>query len=186
MKIFLLRHVQTLDNAAGINGSRTNSLLSEEGKNQAKKLVSQLKKNKYDIIFVSQVHRTLETVQPYLESLKKAKPEIILSELTHERDLGELTDTPKGAITKYKEENNIKDDKIVWIPPKGESILDVTERAKKFLELLKEKYSDKSILICGHQVFLRCLELLLLDKSPYEFYSDNPPILKNGELREVL
>lgn len=186
MKIFLLRHAQTLDNLSGINGARTNSPLTDEGKKQTKQLIPQLKKNKYDVIFVSPAHRTLETVQPYIDSLKKFKPEIISSNLIHERDLGELTGTPKGAINKYKEENNIKEDKIVWRPPKGESILDVTERAKEFLKLLKEKYSNKSVLICGHQNFLRCLELLLLKKSPYEFYSDNPPKLKNGELRKIL
>lgn len=186
MKIFLLRHAQTLDNELGVNGSRTNSPLSENGKNQIEKLIPKLKRNKYDIIFVSPAHRTLETIKPYLDSLKIAKPKVISNELTHERYLGGLTGTPRGAITKYKEENNIKDDKIVWRPPKGESILDVTERAKKFLKLLKDNYPNKSILVCGHQNFLRCLELLLLEKSPYEFYSYNPPILKNGELRKIL
>ena len=73
-------------------------------------------------------------------------------------------------------------DRVSFKPPGGESILEVYERAKEFLESLKSKFGGENILICGHKNFLTCLEILLTGKDIKDYYSFKE--LENGEIRE--
>jgi len=182
IKLYLLRHSPTKDNEQGINGSQTDTPLSEKGKKLARGLIPKLSKKNYDLIIVSPLKRTFQTIQPYLDSLKQKIP-VKTNSLTIERDLGDLTNTVAGdgQIKTHREKSG--QDRIAWIPPNGESILDVYKRAKKFLQEIKNKFPKRTILICGHQNFLRCFEMLILNRPISDFYSDNPPRLKNNEMR---
>jgi broad specificity phosphatase PhoE len=181
MKIYLLRHLPTTDTEQGINGSQTDTPLSESSLQRAQELVPKLSKHTYDLFIVSPLIRTRQTIQPFLETLDETN--VIEEPLTIERDLGRLTNTRKGDGKIEKSQQDQGGDTIAWTPLEGESILDVYERAKQFLEKLKIMDAE-SVLISGHQNFLRNLELVLLDRSPYEFYSEQPPLLENGEMRE--
>jgi broad specificity phosphatase PhoE len=180
MKLFILRHFPTADNELGINGSQTDTPLSKSGEEQAIKSLEKLSENTYDLFIVSTLQRTLQTIQPYLDTLDN--PEIIREPLTIERDLGLLTNSRAGdgKIKKHREEQGT--DRISWKPPGGESILDVYERAKIFLTKIN-KLEAGTILICGHQNFLRCFEMILLNRPIEDFYSSDPPRLENGEIR---
>ncbi len=182
--IYLLRHCPTKDTEAGINNARVDSPLSEKGENTAKSLVSKIGENKYDLIIVSPLQRTYQTIKPYLESLE-VKPQVISEELTTERDLGKLTGTivGDGVIPNAIEESGLS--KTEWRPEEGESTADVYIRAKKFYDRLKDIPAE-SILICSHQNFLRCLELVLQNKeiNDENFYSENPPRMEPGEIRK--
>ena len=182
--IYLLRHGSTKDNELGINGSQTDTPLSEKGLLQAKNAVTNLSKYNFDLIFVSQLTRTYQTIKPYLETLEKP-PRVITEPLTIERNLGIFTNTlaSQGLIGEDIVKSGLS--KTEWKPKNGESTLDVTERAKKFYQVLKEAPAYE-ILICGHQNFLRCLELLILEREVNDenFFSENPPRLDNGEIRK--
>ena len=121
----------------------------------------------------------MQTIEPFLGSFEK-RPRIIREPLTIERNLGEFTGTQKGTFTKYCEENDF--DKISCKPKNGESIVEIYERANKFLSLLRKRYRDEKILICGHQIFLNCLQLVLSGKALEDYYSIKP--LENGEIKE--
>lgn len=177
MKIFFLRHAESLGNEKRIADSVMDTELSERGIIDAKKLVSVLSQNSYDIFIVSPLKRTLQTLGPFLITF--GNPKIIKDPLTIERDLGEFTGSPMGTFTKYCQDNSF--DMVSFRPPEGESIADVYERAKEFLLKIKKNYSDKSILICGHAIFLHCLEFLLRGISLKDFYSFER--LKNGEIK---
>jgi broad specificity phosphatase PhoE len=180
MKIYILRHLATTDNEQGINGAQTDTPLSEKGKLRAKELVPELSENTYDAFIVSPLQRTLQTIQPYLDTLDN--PKIIIEPLTIERDLGTLTNSRDGdgLIETHRKEQGL--DNISWTPPEGESIHHVYARARKFLENLKRLQYD-SVLVSGHQNFLRCFEMLLLGRPAEDFYIEEPPLLKNGERR---
>ncbi len=180
MKRYVLLHAHTKDREEGRKGSLTDTSLSELGEKEAEDLVPTLKKNTYDIFFVSSLRRTADTLTPFLGTL--INPEVIINDLTIERDLGLLTNTTREQFKTYLKDHEVVD-RISWQPPKGESILQVQERAKKFLEYLKNNFADKTVLVCGHKVFLRCLELLIIGKPIGEFYSENPPRLQPAELR---
>jgi len=185
MKLYLLRHALIPENENGINGSWTDSALSEKGEAQARDLTGVLSRNTYDLFIVSPLQRTQQTIQPYLDTL--GNPEVLVDELVIERNLGDLTNTIKGdgKIEKSIRESGLN--KIEWRPSSGESIVDVYGRAKTFFEKIKKQYPNKTLLICSHRNFLRCLELVVLHKSIEDFYIEEPPmpaIIKNVELRE--
>lgn len=178
MKIFILRHTKSVGNEKKILDSNLDSNLSEEGLKQARELVPILSRHKFDIFIVSPLKRTIKTIKPYLETL--SNPKVIVNDLTLEREGGKFIGGPQSGIMDYCEQNNL--DKVSFRPKGGESILDVYERAKKFVQFLKENFKNKSILICGHKNFLMCLEIVLTNKDIKEFYSFE--ILKNGEIKE--
>lgn len=183
MKIYLLRHARTRDNELGINGGRTDSPLSDAGWEEARALAPTLAQHRYDLIVVSPLRRTRETIEPYLETVSP-RPPIIADERTIERDMGDLTGsfTGDGTVARHRAAQGT--DKISWKPPHGESTREVAVRAKSFFEWLCAEQAPESVLVVGHQNFLRNLELIILGK-PVEAYHDEPPaLLKNGELRE--
>jgi broad specificity phosphatase PhoE len=184
-KLILLRHCQTVDSDIHLNGSIRDAALSKTGEETAEQLVIELSKYKFDLIYVSPLKRTLETITPYVESLSH-KPLILVEPLTIERNLGIFTGTMEGNADIGASIKASGVSKTAWIPPNGESTLEVSKRAKKFLEMIKAR-SEKTILICGHQNFLRCLELLLKGEQidDKHYYSDSPARLTFGEIREI-
>jgi broad specificity phosphatase PhoE len=105
--------------------------------------------------------------------------------LTIERNLGSLTNTIQGDGKITTSITTSGKSKVEWVPPEGESTIQVYQRALVFLNKIKQR-SEKNILICGHQNFLRCLELAIRD-GPIDdehFYSETPRRLNLGEVRE--
>jgi len=178
MKFYLLRHAESVANEKGISDSIIDSELSEKGRKAAEGLVTRLSKDSYDLFIVSPLKRTIGTVQPFLNTIEK--PVVVVEPLTIERDIGEFVGTPRGVFTKYCESNNF--DKIYCKSDRGESIEDVYKRAEKFLTKITKKYKNKSILVCGHKVFLHCLALVFDGASVDEYYQHERPV--NGEVKE--
>lgn len=184
--LYLLRHCPTKDTEMGINNARVDTPLSEKGIIQAQNLAKKISENKYDLVIVSPLQRTYQTIKPFLGTLEKP-PQVITEELVTERDLGKLTGTVvgDGAIPNAIEESGLS--KTEWKPEEGESTHEVYLRATKFYEKLKD-YPFESVLICSHQNFLRCLELVVQGKeiNDENYYSENPPRLEAGELRKYV
>lgn len=182
--IYILRHCSTADSEKGINGSQTDTPLSDLGLLQAKQSISKISQYNYDLIFISPLQRTKQTIEPYLDTLK-VQPEIIIEPLTIERDLGVLTNTITGDGKVPASMAASGKTKVEWIPEGGESTVMVYKRAKEFLEKLKSR-NEQNILVCSHQNFLRCLELILTDQpiDDEHFYNENPPRLEPGEIRK--
>jgi len=182
MKIFLLRHTQTSDSASHVNGSRRDLHLSVNGIQQANDLIPSLEKNLYDMIFVSPLARSYETVEPYIKKAKFKHP-ILKDELLNERDLGIYTGTKEGIVAAEMSKGGQQ--KVEWIPKGGESTRMVYERAQLFYQKLK-KISVDSVLVCAHQNILRCLELIIMNLplTDDNYYNYVPPRLDYGEIRE--
>lgn len=181
--LYFLRHASIPENELGINGSRTDSPLSEKGIKEAKELVTALSKHNYDLIIVSPLRRTRQTIQPYFDSLKQ-RPTALVDQLTIERDLGDFTNTRSGDGKIPADISAQGKDKTAWQPKGGESTVQVGYRAQQFLEEIKKR-KEKSVLICAHQNFLRCLELIIRGEpiDDEHFFSESPPRLKPGEIR---
>jgi broad specificity phosphatase PhoE len=182
--IYLIRHCHTTDNELGINASRTDTALSENGLLEAERLVSQLSMYKFDLIVVSPLKRTIQTIKPFLDTLN-GKPTVIVEPLTTERDLGIFTNTKIGDGKILADQAANGKSRTEWKPPGGESCAQVYLRAQQFFDKIRNR-PEEHILICGHQNFLRCLELIVLEKPIDDeyFYSPNPARLKNGEIRQ--
>ncbi len=183
IKLYVIRHAQGLCNenklAASISEKHCGGL-SKLGEKQAEELVPKLLKNKYDVIIISPMIRTYQTIIPYLKTFE-TPPKIIISSLVLERDLGQLKGKTLAETKKYREKLNVED-KVSWLPPKGESILDVYERAKKFINYLKKEFKGKSVLLCSHSVFLRALDVFLDEGNVKDFYTYKEP--QHGVIRK--
>lgn len=180
MKIILLRHAETTSNKENKADSQIDAGLTEKGQADAIDLIGKLEELKVDVFVVSPLKRNLQTIQPFLDTLDD--PEVIVSELTIERNLGDFTGTPMGAFQEYCDDNN--ESRVFCRPNNGESIADTYERAKKFLQFLEDNYADKTVLVCGHKNFLMCLEVLLQKSDINDYY--NFKSLENAELREFM
>lgn len=182
-KFFLLRHCSTTDSENGINGSQSDTPLSPKGLLDAERLVAELSKYTYDLIVVSPLQRTIQSIAPYLHTLSH-KPTLLVEPLTIERNLGTLTNTHESDGKISADMRASGKSKTEWIPPGGESTVSVYQRARQFLRTMSKR-SESTILICGHQNFLRCLELILrevpIDDEQYD--STEYPKLGFGELR---
>jgi len=183
MELYVTRHAKSLSNEKEIAASISEEYcggLSKLGKQQAKELIPKLQKHKFDTIIVSPLSRTIQTVQPYLDSLK-ILPKILTLKLVLERDLGDLIGLSIKEVREIKAKT--REDPVKWIPTKGESILDVQKRAKEFVNYLKKNFNeDSKILLCGHSVFLRALDIILNKGDILKFY--NYPEPQYGVLRK--
>ena len=183
MRLLVVRHNESVGNVAQViddnsNKKRDENGLSEKGKKQSEELAKKLKDYKINVVILSPLKRTLETVKPYLD---KYPSMVITSSLTLERNAGVFVGQPKNAIKDYCLENNITD-RVSFRHDGGESILDVYERAKKFVSYLKKNFKNETILICGHVNFLECLDIILNNLDISKFYEYKP--LENGQLKE--
>ena len=151
MKIFLVRHGQSIANAKKIHqGQRIDTSLSEKGIKQAEAIATRLKKEKIDAIYSSDLLRAKETAEVIA---KEHKMKVITDKRLREFDIGDLTEVDnKWEIF---QEHRKKEAKRLGIKtyevkaPGGESDWDMFMRVKGFLEeIMKKKH--KNIVIVAH------------------------------------
>ena len=165
MKLYVVRHGETLENANNCLVGRLNSSLTEEGINQAKKVSEYFKDKNIDLIVSSPLDRCKQTS----EIISNENIPIIYSDSLLGRDHGEFTGKPKESINFDEYWNYNKNIKY----EKAESVKDLYNRVAKWVEEIKEKYYDKNIIIVTHSGIMRVL---------YYYFKGIPD---NGILSEI-
>jgi len=178
-----MRHLQSTDNEQGIYGAQSDASLSESGMERAEEIAPTVAQNTYDLIIVSPLQRTRQTIEPYIKTLQN--PNIIVEPLIIERGLGVFTGTRRedGLLNEHREQQGLG--KVLWKPPQGESIVDVYHRAKKFIEKFRSMKVE-NVLVVSHQNFIRNFELILQGKDALEYYADDANLFENGEIRKYI
>lgn len=144
MKIYYVRHGQTDWNLARkMQGGETERELNETGIEQAKESKKLLEGVKYDLIIRSPMKRAEQTAN--IINGNREVP-IIVDERIRERILGELEGNPITEET----ENKIWDYNLNYEIKAGENLHQFEKRILNFLEEIKQKYADKTILIVAH------------------------------------
>lgn len=144
MKVYYVRHGQTDWNLARkMQGGGTEKDLNETGLNQAEETRKELENVNYDIVIRSPMHRAEQTAE--IINQGRNVP-IIVDERMRERKLGELeghpiTDEMESRIWNYELNAPING---------GESLHEFEKRILDFLEDIKQKYKDKTVLIVAH------------------------------------
>lgn len=163
----MVRHGQTDSNVAKlIMGQRIDESLNGVGRQQAEELALDMKDLQFDVIFSSPLKRAAETAAIIAKG--RAAPVILRGELK-ERDFGSVSgkswaeaDAIAGA-----EPGNLKEvDRHLdydYRPYGGESAEDVKDRLKRIIAEIKEKYSDKRVLLVAHGGILRFSHMLFRD-----------------------
>ncbi|MBU0466275.1 MAG: histidine phosphatase family protein [Nanoarchaeota archaeon] len=165
MKLYLVRHAQSLRNARIASDIDAN--LTEIGQEQAKRLGSYIKDIKFHKIYCSPLKRTrktLEKIQPFVE-----KTPMAFSKKMIEFNMGIFG---KGGIDDwssfFKAAENEGVPSHLFKPKNGESLQGCYHRAGKFYRELLKKHPKQNILLVGHGLFFLHLILNSLNLSVTE------------------
>ena len=170
-RIFLIRHGATVVTAEDRFAGESNVQLSEEGREQARRLAQRLRSEKMTAVYASPMDRTVETAgiiaTPHdLEVIRRDG----LREISH----GHWEQmTRKEVDEKYPEEAAAwEEDPYTFAPAGGESGLAVTARSLPVLLEIVRAHRDGCIAIVSHKATIRLLLSSLLGFDPRR-YRDN-------------
>jgi probable phosphoglycerate mutase len=145
--IFLVRHGQDEDNAAGILNGHRDRPLTELGREQAAAVAGKLADEDIAVVYTSPLKRanqTGEIIAARLGIPVKVEPLLI------ERDFGVMTGKPVADILELP--NILKTDKVnYFLDVEGcEPFPEVYERARTVLGKLQEENPDRHIAVATH------------------------------------
>ena len=148
MNIYLTRHGETNYNIKGLcnNDPNVDVHLTKKGIYQAKKMGSKISHITFDLVFISELPRTKETL---LHS-KVSYRQLLVSKLLNDTKTG-MNDKKVSEYFRY-----IKKDPLNTTPPNGESLLSLHMRTKTFLDSVKN-LKHNNILIISHGTIQKSL-----------------------------
>lgn len=187
-KIFLVRHGQDTDNAAGILNGRRNTSLTELGREQAKCVAKKLCDNNINIIYTSPLKRTHETASIIANELGIA--EVVDETDLIERDFGVLTGKFLSDIPKYAKKIFPTEKVNYFLEVDGaEDFPALRKRAKKVIEKIRERHSDENVVLVTHGDIGKMIRAAYHDwtweRGLETSYFDNTEILELSE-RDIL
>ncbi|CAK7057772.1 histidine phosphatase family protein [Tissierella carlieri] len=161
MDIIMIRHGESEDNIQRIF-SRDDTRLTEKGIEQIKKTKELINKFSYDRVYYSPLRRTVET----LENLGLIGTEDIR---IREINFGIFTGKTFEEISEiYPDETKSwLDNTQSYIIPEGESLLDVYNRVKEFLDEVSQH--KENILLVTHDCVIRLALSWIFDNPDYFF-----------------
>ncbi|WP_461832535.1 phosphoserine phosphatase PspA [Aquifex sp.] len=170
LKLIVVRHAESEWNPIGRYQGLLDPDLTERGVMQAQRLAEALKKEKIDLLFSSPLKRTFRTARIIGKKLglEPIKEERII-EIDHGVWSGKLVEEVKKLYPEdfelwLKEPHKVKF-------PQGETLRDVYNRVKDFLEDILKKYNGKTVAIVSHTVPIRCLYCAVLEIDLSKFWS---------------
>ena len=170
-RIFLIRHGATVLTAEDRFAGATDVQLSDEGREQARRLAERLATEKMTAVYASPLGRTVETAsiiaQPHgLEIVRRDG----LREISH----GHWEQMTRQEVDKkYPEEAAAwEEDPYTFAPEDGESGLAVTARALPVLLEIVREHRGGTVAIISHKATIRLLLSSLLGFDPRR-YRDN-------------
>lgn len=154
MKLIIIRHGETIQNAKKIVQGQSEGFLSRKGKKQVNLLGKALRNEKINAIYTSDLIRTIDTAK----AIQKYHPHLnlIKDKRLRERYFGSYENKPFAK--KFDWDN---------LPKDIETDKQLSSRAKEFFVDLKKKHKDnnKTIVLVTHGGMKRVLHLILQEKS---------------------
>ncbi len=170
VKLIIARHAESEWNVLGKYQGLKDPDLTDRGIKQAELLAHELRKENPDIVITSPLKRTYKTAEIIANhvGLEPVKEDRII-EIDHGIWSGMLVEEVKQ---KFPEQFDL------WInePHKvrfeeGESLEDVFNRVKNFLQELNTMYKGKTVVIVSHTVPIRCMYCFFLNIDLSKFWS---------------
>jgi probable phosphoglycerate mutase len=154
--IVLVRHGESTWNSKHlVQGHDDESVLTARGLEQARDVAATLADGGFELIVSSDLTRARQTAAVLAEVLAL---EVVTSELLRERHYGERERRPTSELTVAV--TGIDSDRVVdesARPPGGESLRQLRERATAFLELARERWAGRRLLVVTHGGTIRAL-----------------------------
>lgn len=178
MKIFVMRHGETVWNSKGITQGISQNRLSKKGKDQAEMTASVAKNLNIDLILVSPLMRTVQTAN-IMNKFHNAK--IVKNNKIIECDQGIFTGRKYMSLTFEEKLIKAKRQKEQGM----EAIEEIEQRVKEFIAEIKENYNNKNILVVTHNIIASAIESLArFGKFDDEIFR-NQVKFDNAELKEI-
>ncbi len=149
MKLYIIRHGETVENSNNCLVGRINSSLTQNGINQAKEVKKYLDSKNIDLIVSSTLDRCKQTAEIIAEN----KIDIIYTDKLLGRDHGEFTGKHRDTVD-FNEYWNYNLNKQYET---AENIRDLYDRCASVIEELKTKYNKKDVAIVTHSGVIRVL-----------------------------
>jgi probable phosphoglycerate mutase len=170
-RVFMVRHGATVLSAEDRFAGATDVELSDEGREQTRRLAERLEREKIVAVYASPLGRTIETANILAAPHKlEVQPRDGLREISHGR-WEQMT--RREVEEKFPEEAaEWEKDPYTFAPLGGESGLAVTARALPVLIELVRQHPGENILVVSHKATIRLLLSSLLGFDPRR-YRDN-------------
>ncbi len=147
--IYVVRHGQDEDNAAGILNGHRDRPLTELGRAQARAAAVTFVERSITTIYTSPLQRARQTATIIAEHLGIA-PVVPLPELV-ERDFGILTGKPSVDIPRYSSKTLQSDHVLYFLEGEGvEQFPNVYERAQRILLKMRDLHPHEHIMLVTH------------------------------------
>ena len=179
-RVFLVRHGATVLTVEDRFAGATDVELSDEGREQARRLAVRLKKEKIVAVYASPMGRTVETATILAEPHKlELQPRDGLREISHGR---------WEQMTRREVEQAFPQEAAAWekdpytfAPAGGESGLAVTARALPVLMEIVREHAKQCVLVVSHKATIRLLlsSVLGFDPRRYRDALDQNPCALN-------
>ena len=170
MKLIIVRHGETFENAKGIAQGQYNSQLNDNGIEQAKKIALRLKEIHIDVAYASDLDRAARTCEEILRFHPHTP--YIKTPALREQAKGILEGKTREERALMPKDRSIPDH--LWRPEGGERIVDVWDKVIGLIEDIAKQYPDKTILIVSHGGPIACI-LTYLHKDPIEVFGKHTP-----------
>lgn len=168
MKIYLIRHGESVGNTKGNLTSTTDFELTPKGKEQALRLGNVLReelKRKRVAAYCSSLLRARQTLENILSCIGEDTIEITESSDLKEMDLGILEGMEFDEQSRQYPDIDLGRRLSLLHAPDGECYQDIKNRVQRFLDNYLERfYEEENILIVSHGITLRVLTNLLLQR----------------------
>jgi broad specificity phosphatase PhoE len=168
MRIIIVRHGETEENAAHVLMGHTPGKLTKLGIEQTKIVSLKLKNEKIDVVLSSDLKRVVDTTN---EIIKYHNVPVLRFKELRERNFGIFERKPLRDLIEAERASGVAP--VYFRPIGGESFGDVERRVKKLMDHVYAEYKNKVVLISTHagvaQVlmsiyFARPLEEMLVTK----------------------
>ena len=182
-EIYIIRHGETELNRQGIvQGRGINSDLNDLGRAQAEAFYQTYKNVPFDRIYTSDLKRTWQTVQKFIDAELPWEKLSGLDELAW--GVWEGKPNTEDARDAFRDMlQSWQDGDYTAHFEGGESVQDVYERLKQPMEVLMSRPEEKTVLLCMHGRAMRVFLCLLLGKplnEMTEFPHQNTVLYKIG------
>ncbi len=154
LRLILTRHGETVENASDIVQGHLNGSLSEVGRAQARKLRTALTSEEIDAVYASDLDRAAETAK-IASGSQPGRPAVVHDERLREQSFGIYEGEPIETLL-----DEMKAQGAEWStfhPLGGESRPTLSERAKAFIETMKQRHEDENILVVTHYGIINSL-----------------------------
>jgi len=175
MKLYLIRHGQSVCNAEGTVAGSLDTPLTRQGIREAREAGENILSNKLhiDVIACSPFSRSHDTAIILAEKLDYPIRDIVIMKDLSERYCGDFEGKP---MEDYQNASEMTATTVYHV----ESPNDLYLRAKRAFESLNEKYGNKTILLVTHSGIGKMLRIIVEGNDASEF--DKNLILPNAEL----